>query len=118
MSRNGWNRMIEEVPQQKAADQASLAGITTSKKNRWSSGQTRVANRLVWIGSGLMKCWGVWTMPTWRSRKSVIARDRKFGIGTKSASRIEMNCGGFGSSATFASAWLMLPALAWELSGR
>ena len=39
--------MIDDVPQQKAADQASLAGSTMSKKKRCSSGQNSVAPRLI-----------------------------------------------------------------------
>ena len=46
------------MPQQKATPQASFAGIRMSKKKRCSSGQTSAAARLVWIGSGLMKCCG------------------------------------------------------------
>ncbi len=39
--------MIDDVPQQKAADHASLEGSTMSKKKRCSSGQNLVAPRLI-----------------------------------------------------------------------
>ena len=52
------------------------------------------AARLLCIGSGLMKCCGVCTMPTSSSRNSDSVRSRKFGIGTKSASRMAMKSGG------------------------
>ena len=70
------------------------------RSKRRSSGQTLASDRLDCSGSGLAKCCGVCTIATSSSRNSVIARVRNSGIGTKSASRIAMYCGGSASPAT------------------
>src|ERR1700742_2460435 len=118
MSMSGVILTIDDVPQQNAADQASLAGRTMSKKKRCSSGQNFVAPRLIWMGSGLTKCWGVCTTPIVESGKNDMARLKNCGVGTKSASRIETNSGGSGNLAICFRAWLMFPALACALSDR
>jgi hypothetical protein len=44
--------------------------MTISKKNRCLSGHADAHKRLVWIGSALKKCCGVWTIPTSGSANS------------------------------------------------
>src|SRR5271167_22424 len=99
ISRSAANRMIDEVPQQKARSQASLEGMMMSKKKRCSSGKTSEMARLLWIGSGLKKCCGVCTMPTVGSLKRLSARETKLEKGTKSASNTAMKSGGEGNAA-------------------
>ncbi len=67
--------------------------MTVSKKKRCSSGHSAARLRLVWIGSGLMKCCGVCTIPTSGALCRAIARSMNFGKGTKSASRIATKSG-------------------------
>src|SRR5205807_1699238 len=99
ISRSAENRMMDEVPQQKANSQASFAGIMMSKKNRCSSGKTSEIARLLWIGSGLKKCCGVWTIPAAWSLNKQTARETKLEKGTKSASSTAIKSGGDASAA-------------------
>src|ERR1700679_673970 len=102
------NRMMDDVPQQKARSHASFEGMMMSKKNRCSSGKTSEIARLLWIGSGLKKCCGVCTMPTAVSLNRLSARETKLKKGTKSASSTAMNSGGDGSRAKCPIAGLIL----------
>ena len=111
-STSACTRNTAEVPQQKAAPQASLQGISTLKKKRCSSGHSRAISRLVCSGSALKKCCGVWTMPTSGGVKSGRVRLRMRRLATKSASSSSTNSGGRPVASACASPLFTLPALA------
>src|SRR4030088_2098845 len=56
--------------------------MTISKKNRCLSGHPDAHKRLIWIGSALKKCCGVWTIPTSGSANSPSARFNMLTPGT------------------------------------